>query len=369
MSSLDLHIEAARAGRLDCACTLPGGAAPGLRSDAWRLAFGFGFAVLAQALTLTALPLAGATLAPGSWRASLPYALTLLGAAMASLPASLLLDRVGRRAAFALGAAFGIAGGALAGWAITSRRFPELCVGALWLGVAQGFALFYRHAAAAGGQGGARAALTVLCGGCLASLAAPSLVLFSQGLGPYGDRALMLAAGIASFAALPILLTLPHRISDRPGVERTEARTAGLWPIIALGAGAWFGMAHVMASAPSALIGCGIGQAALGGLISWHLVAMYGPMALATQLRGIMESALTVPIGALCLFLAMGVPYLADAAPIELLLIAAGAGWSLVQIGLSPRLYASGRRSRTALAVHDTALLAAAVLGALTAGA
>mgnify|MGYP003344252687 CR=1 FL=1 len=42
-----------------------------------------------------------------------------------------------------------------------------LCVGAFWLGLAQGFALFYRHVAA---QGSARAALAVFGGGAFAAL-------------------------------------------------------------------------------------------------------------------------------------------------------------------------------------------------------
>src|SRR5262249_26779980 len=144
--------SAGRAGRIDCACGTESGRAgfvPAERSESetLRLSIGFGCAVLAQALMLSALPIAGGDLAPRRLLANLPYAATLLGAAAASFPASLLLDRFGRRAAFALGASFGTAGGALAAFAILSRSFSALCVGALWLGIAQGFALFYRHAA------------------------------------------------------------------------------------------------------------------------------------------------------------------------------------------------------------------------------
>ena len=81
----------------------------------------------------------GAALAPRPAIANLPYALTLLGAAIASLPASMLLDQFGRRAAFALGACLGTSGGILAAFAIATQQFGLLSLGALWIGIAQGF--------------------------------------------------------------------------------------------------------------------------------------------------------------------------------------------------------------------------------------
>ena len=147
MTSAELDPLAGRAGRLDCVC------APGEDSDArggaglFRLAAGFGLAILAQTLVLAALPLAATATAPRPALAGVPYAISLLGAALATCPASYLLDAFGRRAAFALGASVGVAGGLLAGWAALHGAFLLLCVGALWLGLAHGLALFYRHAA------------------------------------------------------------------------------------------------------------------------------------------------------------------------------------------------------------------------------
>jgi MFS family permease len=291
MSLADIDLSAGRAGRIDCACGAEPGRAgfvPAERSEAetLRLSIGFGCAVLAQALMLSALPIAGADLAPRRLLANLPYAATLLGAAAASFPASLLLDRFGRRAAFALGASLGTAGGALAAFAILSRSFSALCVGALWLGIAQGFALFYRHAAAASRSGGSRAALTVLTGGCAASLVVPALIAFCrQAFAPFADAALMGIAGLASFAALPLLTALPHSFAERSEGVASDGVRSPFLAATALGAFAWFAMTHVMAGAPSALIACGLGAAATGGLISWHLLAMYGPMALAATRR------------------------------------------------------------------------------------
>ena len=102
MSYADLDPAAGRAGRLDCVCA-PGEEGKGGEALA-RLTTGFGLAILAQTLVLAALPLAAAAVAPRPSLAGLPYALTLLGAALATFPASFLLDAFGRRAAFSLGA-------------------------------------------------------------------------------------------------------------------------------------------------------------------------------------------------------------------------------------------------------------------------
>src|SRR5689334_18429854 len=93
-----------RAGHLDCGCRL-GLAADHRAADDGTvpLALGFAISVLSQVLILSILPLAGGSLAPGRLWATLPYAAFYAGAAVASVPASLLVDAIGRRAAFSLG--------------------------------------------------------------------------------------------------------------------------------------------------------------------------------------------------------------------------------------------------------------------------
>ncbi len=293
-----------RAGQLDCVCGPLASDAPRSRYDGSRLTIGFGLAVLAQALTLAALPIAGAKLAAQPVLANLPYAATLLGAALASLPASMLLDQFGRRAAFGLGAGLGSAGGLIAAVAIVRQQFGLLCLGALWIGVAQGFALFYRHAAATAGAGGSRAALTTLAGGCAASVLAPGVIALCQFLyGPLADMALMLAIGVISFAALPFLLTLPHRLAEIAEPVPVRGSGANFWLATGIAAAAWFIMARTMAGAPAAMAGCGLGATAIGGLVAWHLVAMYGPVAMASRFAA--PTRQTLSVGALLLVLAL----------------------------------------------------------------
>ena len=103
----------------------------------------------------------------------------LIGAAVATFPASFLLDAFGRRASFALGASHGVAGGLVLAWALGANAFLPFCLGAFWLGVAQGFGLFYRHEAAMGGGAMGRAMLlgVVFGSGALAGLVGPAILM------------------------------------------------------------------------------------------------------------------------------------------------------------------------------------------------
>ena len=365
MTAFDLDPAAARGGELVCVCGPSPTSELALGGEIWRLSTAFGLAILAQALMLVALPVAGGYSAPHRALANLPYALVFLGAASAGVPASLLLDRFGRRAAFALGASFGVAGGFVSAWAIVHRQFPVLCVGAAWLGIAQGFALFYRHAAAISHAGGARSALLVLLGGVGGGLLAPIAVhLCHAALGPFADAGLAALAAAACLLALPLLINLPHRFLKAQRQAAADAPGGFFWLATAAAATAWFAMTHAMTRAPSGLIACGLAPGVVGGVAASHLILMYAPMAIASRWPQAVSAplALTVGVGVALFSIA-----LSRVAPLEIMtsLFLAGFGWSLTQIGASRLLYDRPPPSKIALGFHDTLILAAALLGVL----
>ncbi|HLW91383.1 MAG TPA: MFS transporter [Roseiarcus sp.] len=367
MTALDLDAAAARGGEISCVCGPIPDSDVALGREVWRLAAAFALAILAQALMLTALPVAGAYSAPSGALANLPYALMFFGAAIAGLPASLLLDQFGRQAAFALGASFGVAGGAVAAWAILYRHFPALCVGAAWLGIAQGFALFYRHAAAIAHLGGPRSALLVLLGGAGGGLLAPLAVgLCHQALGPLADAGLAALAGFASLAALPLLINLPHRFAEARHPQAADQPRPSFWLATLTAAAAWFAMTHVMTRAPSGLIACGLAPAAIGGVAAWHLVLMYAPMAITARWPRAIPTSLALTIGVAFALVSVA---LRRVAPVEIMtaLVLAGFGWSLAQVGAGRLLYDGRTLSKIALGLHDSFVLAAALAGVLIA--
>ena len=169
MSWVTLSPAEERPGHLVCACDLTPSASSGsfdLDGPSLAVTAGmFALTVLGQALSTVVLPAAGLVLAPRTSMAVWPYALTLVGAGIATLPAAALTDLFGRRAALALGASLGLAGGALAARSFAGGQFFGLALGAFWLGVAQGFGFFYRHAGVSGGRDKSRtiAAIRIDC--------------------------------------------------------------------------------------------------------------------------------------------------------------------------------------------------------------
>lgn len=377
--TFDAEAEAARAGRLGCAC--PEDAPRALRRSLGigRLAGGFALVVLAQALTLGALPLAGAMLAPRPELATLPLAALLLGAALASLPASFLLDTFGRRAAFALGASLGVAGGLMAAYAMALGAFPMLVLGAAWLGAAQGFGMFYRHAAAFGVATGAQAGMVarLIGAGALAGLAGPLLAGAAEAaFAPYTFAGTLLLAAAAQLGALAFAVLLPEaRFSHADLTVEASAppqeRPAPLaWRALAaptlIGALAWGAMTSAMAGAPLSLAGCGVGVPLISGIVAWHVVAMYAPaLAGGVLARRIGATPLALLALALCLGAAVAVTQASEAVTISLAFLTVGAGWALASLATTLMLHGAGTPNRLQLAAHDGLLLGAALLGVL----
>lgn len=345
-----------RAGQIVCACpaSLP---RANVTDNRLTLAAGFGLAVLAQALTLTVLPEQSRLLAPTIERIGWPFALLLVGAALASFPAALLVDGFGRRAAFGLGASLGAAGGALAAFSIAKANFFGLCLGAFWLGLAQGFALFYRHVAA---QGAPRDGLTVLAGGAGAALLAPLLVSLAATPG----ATLLLASGL-HIGALALSVRMPHFIAG--AASQSEWRVTRRFIIATIaGALAWFVMSAGMLHGPLTLAVCAATPAFIGGAMGWHLLSMYGPAALAARLPGLFPPAPALGAGLAVMLGGWAAVHAgASAAGVTAGLVAIGVGWGAVNIGALRLLHEGARPSRAALAFHDVCLLGAAAAGAL----
>jgi hypothetical protein len=366
-----LSFGGARAGMANCVC--PPGSISGSRlvagyREIGLLGAGAVASLLSQALMFSLLPLAGAVLAPVPALSAVPFIALFVGTIVATFPAAILSDAFGRRAAFALGASLGIAGGLVVAWSLIFAAFWPLAVGAFWIGIANGFALRYRHAAAAG-EDSARAIAIVVGSGALIGIAAPTLAsVFEVQLTPFFGAGAALLAALAHVAALGTALLLPPEAEDSDRAVG-EARDLRAWLVpTAISAAAWFGMMAVMAFAPLGLADCGVAFTTTVGAIAWHLVAMYAP-ALALGVLAARLSANGIAGGGLAL-VAAAIAVLglgAGEVAIFLALIAAGAGWSLATSGALLALHRAAP-SRFAVAAHDFSIVLAGVAGALASG-
>ncbi|SCY71993.1 Sugar transporter [Microvirga guangxiensis] len=334
------------------------------------LAVAFALSVLSQVLTLTILPLAGLSLAPSEGWTTLPYAAFYAGAALASLPASLLLDAFGRRAAFSLGASLGVAGGLMTAWSLLQWHFTGLVLGAFWLGIASGFSLFYRHAAAPLGAKGKSSILVVFGAAAAAGLLAPTVANLAESVAvPHTLVGIASAAALAHVGSLLATAALPYRAMRRRPLETKPLQgwQRLVWPSV-IGAAGWFFMTAFMGATPIAMVGCGLGEA-VSGVIAWHVIAMYAP---SLALAGLPQAVrpIWIALGGCALLAAAALAFLlATSIPAFSLSTALlGIGWSLVTMGTTLWVHQEGEPSRWLLGLHDGILLSSALLGALAAG-
>ncbi|MEN9709698.1 MAG: hypothetical protein RIQ68_2106 [Pseudomonadota bacterium] len=360
---------AARAGRLVCFCP-PGMPVEGAQARGpVLLSAGFALSVLAQTLALGILPLAGLLMAPRAELAGLPYMAMLIGAAVATFPASFLLDAFGRRASFALGASHGIAGGLVLAWALMAHAFIPFCLGAFWLGVAQGFGLFYRHEAAMGGGVMGRSLLlgVVFGSGALAGILGPGLFMAGEGLMPVTPfvPAALAAAFVQVFVLALAMVWGPHEAALSPAAHEvsTFRLRDALAPTI-IAAAAWFGMTALMLASPSAMISCGLSAAGVTGLLAWHVVAMYAPGFGIGLLTKVLGEAGTALFGlALVILARLLLVHAGDAAGFASGLMVLAVGWCLATAAATVWLQRTAP-PRWALAAHDACLLLSALAGA-----
>lgn len=357
-----------RAGQIFCACDIDGLPLDldSIPKDAsvLRMALAFGASVLAQVLTLSVLPVASASFAPFSGSLPWPYMALLLGASLAGFPASLLLDRLGRQSAFALGASLGLAGGILSAFAFIERLFPAFIIGLLWLGMAQGFGLFYRHAGAIAGRAGG----LVFGAGALGALIGPFVIeIFSSNIGPSAAASLLVASGLAHLITLGLAIGLPGRQIEITLASHDVKRPPGSVLILAtiIAALAWFGMNGVMARAPLTMAGCGLTFSMSAIAMAAHLSAMYWPGFTIGHFVSRFGTLPTSLVG-LALLSGGGLSLLTQSTVIGFTIgmAIAGYGWGMATIGSTAAIHRAGHPSAFSLAMHDVILFLGALTGA-----
>lgn len=253
-----------------------------------------GLLAIAQALfmcittmAIATTPLAGhALLGVDKWMATVPLFLNHLGIMIMTIPASLLMGRIGRRAGFTVGAFIAFVSGAVSFYAIYAQSFELLCLGSLMTGFSSAFAWYYRFAAADVADEAYRpkAIALVMAGGLVAGVLGPQTAKWSlHWLDP------MVFAGVyvmtMVFAALSIIVIQGIRI---PGLTKAQLAEGGRpmseiirQPayIVAL-CSSMFGygvMTLVMSATPLAMLACGFSFHDSATVIQGHVIGMFLP--------------------------------------------------------------------------------------------
>lgn len=286
--------------------------------------------------------LAGLALAPYAGLATLPVTCWVLGGAIATMPASLHMRRVGRQRGLTSGTAWGIAGALACSTAIWLQSFWLLCAGTMVWGVYNAYGQYYRFAAAdvATGDFKATAISLVLAGGLVGGILGPTMSRWTIGvLTPKFMGAYLALIGIA---LLTMFLLRFIRIPTPSAAERSSAgrplREIAAQPkyIVAVMSGAisYGVMNFVMTSTPIAMQACGHAYGDAAFVISSHIIGMFAPSFLSGPLIRRVGALPVMFTGALFNFAAIGVA-LSGIAVTQFwwALVLIGVGWNFLYIG------------------------------------
>jgi Arabinose efflux permease len=212
-------------------------------------------------LTVTVIlgGIVAADIAPRPSLATVPISIAIVATALTTIPASLLMRRIGRRAGFIFGASIGLVGGLVAAQAVVHASFLSFCAATVLLGSSMAFTQQYRFAAAesAPPERLSQAISYVLIGSLGAAIVNPQLALAARWLIPGTEYAgsfvavsILYAATIAVLSRLTVPApSVPARAapSDAP---RTSFATPQFRMAVFAGACAYAVMSFVMTAAP-----------------------------------------------------------------------------------------------------------------------
>jgi MFS family permease len=304
---------------------------------------------------ISTAPLVGLQYAPAPWLATLPLGAQYLGTMCATMPASLLMRHLGRRAGLSLGCMCGVLAAGLGVLAIWQASFPLFCLAGSIYGIFGAFGQYLRFAAADASDAAfgaertasrGRAISWVLLGGLAAAFLGPALAVSTRDLlspvifaGCYAAIAVLASLALITlqFLDLPRPALADRRRRGRPiGViaRQPAAVTAFLAAVVA-----YVTMNLLMTATPLAIVACGHDFGDSAFVIQWHVVGMFAPSLVTGHLiarLGVRPVILTgVGLNILCIAVAVSGVEVADFAAALFLL---GVGWNLMFIGATTLL-------------------------------
>jgi MFS family permease len=200
------------------------------------------------------------------------------------MPASLWMEKAGRRRGFMTGAVIGAAGSAICAWGIASASFALFCLGTAIIGIYTAFGFQYRFAATevATPEFKAKAISLVLAGGIAGGFLGPEASRWAKDLLPTPFLGSFLVLSVIALCALAIQaqVRVPKPPPHAHGGGRSLSAIARqpTFIVAALSAALGYGtMNLLMTATPLAMSFCSLPYSAAAFVIEWHVVGMYAP--------------------------------------------------------------------------------------------
>mgnify|MGYP002623414995 CR=1 FL=1 len=303
-------------------------------------------------MMFAATALSVATFYPYRDLATLPVTMQHLGVMLWVFPASLLMQRMGRRFGFRVGSVFGMTGAGVVGLGLYTANFVLMCLGGLILGYAVANLQMYRFAATelVPPSHRAKAISWVTAGGVVAGIIGPSLVRWT-----HDQWVPLYLATYAGMVGIHLTVFIIMSFISFPRVQETKAATeagdhAGGAPaprplreiasqprfIAAAIAGmvAFGTMSFLMSASPLAIVACNLPHAEAHWVIFLHVMGMFVPAFFTGNLitRYGTTTVMSWGIGLLLLGVAAGLAGM-TAWNFRVALTLNGIGWNFLFVG------------------------------------
>ncbi|EPJ45601.1 MAG: putative drug transport transmembrane protein [Osedax symbiont Rs1] len=270
-------------------------------------------------LLIAMAALIGQSLAPTDALITFPLALQFVGLMSATIPASLIMHKLGRRKGFYLGNALGILGALGCTAALFLHSFVGFCMGSFLLGVGIGFGTLYRFAAidSCAPEQKSRAISFVMLGGVLAAFLGPALAVESKDwIADYpftGSFLGVVALNVLAFALLT-RAEFPEYMSGskvqlvaRPLLE-IISQPIFILSVVAATVG-YVVMNLLMSATPLAMHHHGFTFTDSAWVIQWHVLGMFLPSFITPKLIRKFGAVVLTQTGAVLILLCIAVNY------------------------------------------------------------
>ena len=306
---------------------------------------------LSQALSLSPIPaitlvsgIIGMQLAPSPALATLASSLVVVGLAVATIPAAMVMKRIGRRNSFIGFAALAGLATLLIAFALVRESFFLFCLAAFLVGANSASVAQYRFAAveSVSSNSAGKAISFVMIGGIFAGYLGPEVVKHTShwlDAAPYAGSFIVLAG----FYLLVIILMLFFR-EVRPTTEevtgadrplRQIARQPAFLIAVAASAIGYGVMTMIMTATPVNMhMVHGFSLEDTAWVIQSHVIAMFLPSLFTGFLLNRLGVLRMMSLGLICLFACIGIGYNSQAVMhYWWALVLLGVGWNFLFVG------------------------------------
>lgn len=333
-----------------------------------------------MSMLLSAGGLVGLALAPDPAWSTLPTSMQLLFTMLATLPASLLMQRKGRRYGFLLACLILIIAALGASWAIYQSSFSGFIISMMVFGISLSFFQFFRFAAIdiALPHYVSKAVSWVLAGGLLAAILGPNLANWTHELDAAHPFLYTMLFTIPIALVMVVMfrhMDLPLPDSQQQSGHQRPLRAILSQPVFTVAVSAamisYGVMTLLMTATPLAMKGHGFSFGQTAFIIQWHLVGMFAPSFFSGSLINRLGVLQVMLLGVLAYLIVVVINLSVQSMTAYwLALVLLGIGWNFLFIGATTLLHEAWRPAEMGRVqgINDTLVYSMSTIAAMSSG-